>query len=111
MTKALFSQRDLEAYKTLKPVKLAVAPGLRLYVSPKGITTWFVRYSIADVMTERALGAFGHGEGEYTLVQARAELATIKAAAKQKRDHLEDERRAAAEARANGEDMTVADLY
>jgi hypothetical protein len=63
MTKALFSQRDLEAYKTLKPVKLAVAPGLRLYVSPKGIKTWFVRYSIADVMTERALGAFGHGEG------------------------------------------------
>jgi integrase len=111
MTKALFSQRDLEAYKTLKPVKLAVAPGLRLYVSPKGIKTWFVRYSIADVMTERALGAFGHGEGEYTLVQALAELATIKAAAKQKRDHLEDERRAAAEARANGEDMTVADLY
>ncbi|MDR5751411.1 MULTISPECIES: integrase arm-type DNA-binding domain-containing protein [unclassified Caballeronia] len=101
----------LDVYRTNKSVKLAVASGLRLIVSPTGAKAWKARYSIDNTKSEQAIGAFGKAEGQLTLVQALAKVAAIKAAAKDKRDYPAEEKRAGAKARARGDDMTIADLY
>jgi hypothetical protein len=93
--KSAFTQRQRELYRNTSrsPVRLAVAPGLRLLVTAANRKSWNIRYSIAGEPSERTIGAFGTGDGEINLNEALSELMAVKVAAKAKEDLIEAQKR------------------
>lgn len=123
--------REIDSAKALdKPYKLMDGDGLQLRVATDGTKTWLVRYVIHGVERQyrlpREYRAAG-GDGFYTLQEARAESAKIRALAREGVDYqkkLEDDRNALEQARlaetlqrdavlakAKSESITFLDLF
>lgn len=110
--------RAIESAKAKdKPYKLIDGDGLQLRVATDGVKTWLVRYMIDGKERQYRLPkTYGNGEAFYSLQDARAEAARIRALARQHINYatkLEQDRQAEAAALAAKQaySLTVADLF